>query len=503
MNGFAVRLTLIFSICGPVSTITVANGLPSGKVYSAQAITICDVYGRGFYALPGSNTCLRIGGRIGFDLSFANTRHAWAPAAGGGGAFSAAGQQDMVGWRARAYLTMNARTQSAWATLHTYLAIALQSRSGIFNADIPGQPGGQSTASPEVQAAYIRFAGLTFGRAPWNFVHGPGHLFYGSGHSERSQTGVLQMAYTAVLGDGFLASIALEDQSGFAGQRSAPWTFTNSLLNATGIQAFAPLPWTSTQPNRLPNIVLTLGLERDWGYFRVSGAAGNNRTVFATGSLVTPLHVLRRSGWAIGASAKIRLPYIAHGDALHLFAAYSNGLNDYAKSGAAMHAPTDQFERPPGGYFPAQTNLGTYVCGLSAANAITRLCVQNTRTFAAMIAFTHHWTSNLRSSMALSYIATIPGNVSRNSDWFTQGGQPKSQAWKGAINLIWSPVKDFDIGMQISYTRIRNKLACGNGQQPVAGYTCTQFGSIAAPSTINVAQNPSDISLKLRVERAF
>ncbi len=97
----------------------------------------------------------------------------------------------------------------------------------------------------------------------------------------------------------------------------------------------------------------------------------------------------------------------------------------------------------------------------------------------------------------------MPADVSHNSDWFTQGGQPKSQAWKGAINLIGSPVKDFDIGMQISYTRIRYKLACGNCQQHVAGYTCTQFGSIAAPSSINVAQNPGDISLKLRVERAF
>ncbi len=52
MNGFAARLTQIITICGPVSTITLAIGLPAGKASSAQGTTTRDVYGRGFYGPP-------------------------------------------------------------------------------------------------------------------------------------------------------------------------------------------------------------------------------------------------------------------------------------------------------------------------------------------------------------------------------------------------------------------------------------------------------------------
>ena len=41
-----------------------ATDLPSRKAAPVAYVKICDVYGRGFYYIPGTNTCLRVGGRV-------------------------------------------------------------------------------------------------------------------------------------------------------------------------------------------------------------------------------------------------------------------------------------------------------------------------------------------------------------------------------------------------------------------------------------------------------
>ena len=97
-----------------------------------------------------------------------------------GGAFFHSARQDTLGWKARAYVNMDARTQTAWGTVQTVFSVAIRSRSGIWNAGGGFNPGGNNTASPQVYAAYIRFAGFTFGRAPWVMAAGPGFLFYHS-----------------------------------------------------------------------------------------------------------------------------------------------------------------------------------------------------------------------------------------------------------------------------------------------------------------------------------
>ena len=36
----------------------------------AEYVKICDVYGTGYFYIPGTETCLRIGGYIRYDASF-------------------------------------------------------------------------------------------------------------------------------------------------------------------------------------------------------------------------------------------------------------------------------------------------------------------------------------------------------------------------------------------------------------------------------------------------
>jgi hypothetical protein len=242
---------------------------------------------------------------------------------------------------------MYAHIQAAWGTVQTVFSVAIRSRSCWFNGSPQNGPGGQNTVSPQVYAAYIRFAGFTFGRAPDNFSNGHGHLSYFTNYSGGSAIGTMQLAYTAVFGGGFSATIALEDKDDFDNQRA-------------GFGAIAG------PPNRLPNLTLTLRVDQGWGYVRASTAVGQN---IASNAVVT-----RRQGyWAVGADAKINLLSLAPGDALYFLATYGNGLIDDVTGGNQVNGSVAKDGRIIGGWQPAIANVtGTATCAVVSAPARCR-----------------------------------------------------------------------------------------------------------------------------------
>ncbi|MGE0284629.1 MAG: porin [Rhizobiaceae bacterium] len=528
-----------------------AADLPSRKAAPVEYVKICDVYGAGFYYIPGTNTCLKVGGRVRFELGWHKAQNTWIQAANAratlgdtvppivgnpvtitpgvgqgiplaagianflvfgtaapaGGTFTAGARQDTLGWRSRAYVNLDARTQTAWGTVQTVVSISLRSRSGIFVGNPIGGPGGQETASPQVYAAYIRFAGFTVGRAPWLFAsNGLGPQTYWTNFSGGSAIGSMQLSYTANFGGGFSATIGLEDKDEHGRQRNVGSTFTNVFADGlAGVPGAFNLTWTGVTPNRMPNAVLVLRLDQGWGHVQVSGAVGQNYAVYNNGNFfagTNPMRTIKKTGWAVGADASINLPSLARGDVLYLSVGYGNGLIDYPLGGNTINGSVAKDGRVSGGYFPTHSNLNTYACG-SFGGIITAVCTQNTTALAAMVGLRHYWTPTLRSNFAVSYASINPGKASQGVDWFLLGGAPKSNVWQGTASLIWSPTAGFDIGLELYYAKITNKLACGTGSVVVVGYVCTPWGSLAAPSTIGVAQNPTDFSVKRRVERTF
>ncbi len=46
-----------------------AADLPSRKAAPVEYVRVCDAYGRGFFFIPGTDTCIRIGGRVRADYA--------------------------------------------------------------------------------------------------------------------------------------------------------------------------------------------------------------------------------------------------------------------------------------------------------------------------------------------------------------------------------------------------------------------------------------------------
>ena len=72
-NPFSAALCL--TLLASSSTLFAPNAaqsadLPSGKSAPVAYVRICDAYGSGFFTLPGSDTCIRIGGYVRAEYQY-------------------------------------------------------------------------------------------------------------------------------------------------------------------------------------------------------------------------------------------------------------------------------------------------------------------------------------------------------------------------------------------------------------------------------------------------
>src|SRR5271165_1353892 len=100
---------------------------------AVQYVKICNLYGDGFYYLPGTNICVKIGGYVRTQLSWGvGSSGTFGPFQTG----SASGTPVAVGysnrldgndmnWRSRAYISMDTREQTDYGILRSYINIGI------------------------------------------------------------------------------------------------------------------------------------------------------------------------------------------------------------------------------------------------------------------------------------------------------------------------------------------------------------------------------------------
>lgn len=483
-----------------------AADLPGRKSAPVEYVRVCDAYGAGFYWIPGTDTCLKIGGRVRVDSWYTPAKNAvqmrsaggpaYAGPPGGGNAsatFVSANAVDSIGWYARAILTMDARTQSAWGTVQTAMTLRFAAQSGLAQtAPYLGYASGlfanAGTNAPTfIEAAYIRFAGFTIGQAATNFqfltvfpLHTP---WFGS-----FPGGTRQIAYTASFGSGLSATLALENrgdmpQSGTAGALGFnPWSATAATATGNG-------------PQRLPAVVANVRLDQSWGAAMVSGAVLENTANFATPAVQATTGgtgpMMRKTGWAVGAGLRVNLPMIAAGDHFQGWISYGVGALDYVAF-TGINSNLGFTASYLGGFLRADRNMTIYC----PSAGCTRPGAEQTGAFNIAGIFTHYWTPSLRSHFFASLVRLTPGTVTRNTDW-TNGGLSTVTSWSTQGSLIWSPVRNFDLGVELSYARLSQRLAGFAGGAPTA-VPCAP----ASPMCLaNIS--PGNWTVRMRAERVF
>ncbi|MEI2734664.1 MAG: porin [Rhodoblastus sp.] len=432
-----VAKSLLLGTAAVLATVAGAQAadLPTRKAAPVQYVKICDAYGAGFFYIPGTETCLRVGGLVLAEVAVSNTPARLNLAnvvltAGGAGAtvgipgLIPGASRDAVAWAALGRVELDARTQSPWGTVRSFIRIdsyfgsgAVANTGALANAFI-GQPALGTQAAREstiLNKGFIQFAGFTMGRIQSMFDFYADAATY-SGLRGSNQT-VNGLAYTATFGGGFSATLAIEDEV----SHRARGTVTSS-LDPAGV-AGTVLPPTVNQflGTRMPDVVANLRVDQPWGSAQLSGAlhrvgVGSVQRRCAS-SAFRAMAVLNKSdslGFAVQGGVKFNLDMIAPGDNLWLQATYAKGAVGYT-NGSNLAFVNGVY---------SSTNYGVGIARVSSGNGWQEGvtdgdCVwtyggtcDKSSAFAVVGAFTHYWTPSVKSWLAAAYYQV---NYSGNS----------------------------------------------------------------------------------------
>ena len=194
------------------------------KAKAVEYVRICSLYGAGFFYIPGTDTCIKLGGYLRVDTTFNGGAHG-APAWSGD-----LGQQnrfrDQFVSRSRMALAIDTRTATEYGVVRTFgqgdfqfnnfgstnPAGSVGSQTSGLSSSLLSTAGGGYVA---VEFLFIQFAGFTFGKSasayasPW---HGaPGNIDSNLLGGHTTDTGVNNIQYEAQFGNGVSGTVGLED----------------------------------------------------------------------------------------------------------------------------------------------------------------------------------------------------------------------------------------------------------------------------------------------------
>ena len=230
------------------------------KAQAVQYVKICSLYGVGFYYIPGTDMCLKIGGWVRAEYAYGdNGNLAWGWANGNVNNRTTNNST----WRARGYITADARSQTEYGTVRGYIAV------GVSGSDVNG-----AGNTFDANRAFIQWAGFTFGQAQsfYDFYSVPATSYWGTfPASDTGDPGWKVLGYTAQFGNGFSATIAAEmrrtTQIGYT-NRFAFFEGTATPGVGVGVGGF-PGAYGGFQA---PDIVGNLRLDQAWGSAQIMGA---------------------------------------------------------------------------------------------------------------------------------------------------------------------------------------------------------------------------------------
>jgi hypothetical protein len=456
-----------------------------GAAQPIEYVKICSIYGAGFFYIPGTDTCIKIGGWVRAEYVVGDTGNSHAQFYSGSGGRNNRMDSTDSRFRARTVLSLDVRTQTEYGTVRAY------NRFGFTASSTDTSSGVLYT-----ERAFIQIAGFTLGKTQSYFDFVGGALSYGVGYgghlSQFGAGGTLVLAYSATLGNGFTATLALEDGTQ---RRIGVLDMSNDAQNALAVGALPAITLQGPDAGSLagtaigdyaahqvPDIVGSLRVDQAWGSAQISAAAhqirggwyGNNST--GAGANGTPFAAPSDTfGWAVDAGVIVNLPW-AKGDRFYVEGAYTEGAVSYVgwSGGVQGGYPNTAFQRFNGGNVAAAWAVDSMFGNLVSTGGATGHQLTTSWTIGAGIE--HYWTPAFRTSVAGSYNQTTynataqtlfcssPQSPIRTAAGVAPGGavalpgcNPDFNVWNVAVRSIWNPVPNLDIGVEVMYTKIETK----------------------------------------------
>jgi len=447
-------------------------------------VKICSLYGAGFYYIPGTDTCIRIGGHIRAEVSFLGRGGGDTSIVTADGLNTRTRDRDFFFTRARSYLNVDTRTQTSYGTLRTFSVVRAEHATPVGLA--------AAASALSVDTAMIQWGGFTIGRAgttyfdsPWVYATKWGSN--GSYGLSDSTSGRFVAAYTHQFGNGISGTLSLEDT-----KERKRGNYNGA--NALSILGIAPAVDTRGG-NTWPEIVGQLRIDQAWGGFHIAANVMNNHVAYNCGGTSGTTTVAAggcselsgnpsdKVGGGVNAAFKFNVPTGVN-DALYIGGAWSKGAtidvirNNGIGSGIASYGGSDNlatYGSISGGYIWDSVYSSTARTG--AGQTVGPVGQQLTTAYGASAAFEHGWNAEWRTSV-FGGAEFVDYNSTANSILCSRfaAGSASGTLTVAGVNVsntsacnfdlriagagtrtYWSPVRDLTIGFEFQWVNIHAK----------------------------------------------
>jgi hypothetical protein len=485
-------------ILGTAAGLMAASGAQAAdlplKAKAVEYVRVCSLYGAGFFFIPGTDTCIKLGGYLRVDTTFnggPQGQPAWNGDLGQGNRY-----RDYFATRSRLALTVDTRTATDYGVVRTFAQgdfqfstlggstfnpNSINQSAPVAGAQLLDTVGGGYVA---VEYVFLQFAGFTFGKSasayatPWQGFPGNNSSFLMGG--QNTDTGVNNIQYTAQFGNGVSASIGLDDPTVW--DRTAVYNLSlplNATLN-TG-NAYAGV--------RSPDVVGNVRIDQAWGLFQISAAAhevsASYNTLNAVGAPsggvgipgAAPTAASELSGhpddaWGGAAMVGLNIKNVptGPGDDIKMDASYAKGATKYV---IATSSTSPSFAMFGGSSNPANfgsigfgaTTDGVYLPAAAGGDGSLHL----TESFGFRGALNHNWdpywsTSFYGSYSAVRYDGAAKAFICAN---FTTPAKAVSSNYVcnpdfnvsqlGAVTR-WTPVKNLTFSAEFQWFHLDQKF---------------------------------------------
>lgn len=273
-------------LLGSAAAFAVVGGAQAADLSVAEPVDyvkVCDAFGVGYWYIPGTDTCLKIGGYVQFQVNF----HTVSDVDNGSGTHSAGWDFDT-----EAGVTVTAKSMTEYGPLTGFVEIRGKSNNNdATNSWNNNRYSGDGARLAYLDSAWLELGPLLVGRTGSIYDYGGGFTFDGSSYDSDQATDQVRLSWAM---SGFGIQLGIEDPRDRWG---------------------TSLSYSYSLPDIVGNITTTQG---HWdGKLSVGFAETRNG-----------------SGFGIQGAATIKLDEIAKGDKLRLKAAWAQGqVGDFAGGG--------------------------------------------------------------------------------------------------------------------------------------------------------------------------
>ncbi|MDM7850724.1 porin [Pseudochrobactrum kiredjianiae] len=219
-----------------------ADAVVAPEPEAVEYVRVCDAYGAGYFYIPGTETCLKIGGYVRYDITGGDDISGHGFETRNGNFYAKNNKRDTYEGLARFSLKFSTASETELGTLKTYTDLRFQWKDGV-----------DDKSSGTLRFGYMQLGGLRIGLDESAFVTFPGYLgnvinddvILAGGY----RTGLISYTFT---GDNGLSAIVSLEQGGNSDIDDVPANWTGK-------------KWGATIKDYTPHVVGGLRYAQGWG----------------------------------------------------------------------------------------------------------------------------------------------------------------------------------------------------------------------------------------------